>query len=76
MPFIVLDAESPRYCVRAWQPWERREGRLRIVFHAHNSDMQVHPRHMYIGSASFQEEAGGASRLVISQEFIVSVIAE
>ncbi len=53
-----------------------REGRLRIVFHAHNSATQIHPRHMYIGSASFQEEAGGAPRLVISQEFIVPVIAE
>ena len=31
-----------------------REGRLRIVFHAHNSTSAIHPRLMYLGSARFR----------------------
>ncbi len=32
-----------------------KDGLLRIVFHAHNSTAKVHPRLMYIGTMSFQD---------------------
>ena len=53
-----------------------KDGKLRIVFHAHNSTTKVHPRHMYIGTAWFKEEDGKIPELVISQEFITPVIGE
>lgn len=34
-----------------------KEGHLRIVFHAHNSQKNIHPRYMYIGSVRFTEGA-------------------
>lgn len=34
-----------------------KEGHLRIVFHAHNSQKNIHPRHMYIGSVRFTDDA-------------------
>ena len=30
-----------------------KEGKLRIVFHAHNSTTKIHPRHMYISTVRF-----------------------
>ncbi|MFT4222229.1 glycoside hydrolase family 43 protein [Dysgonomonas sp.] len=33
-----------------------KEGHLRIVFHAHNSQKNIHPRHMYIGSVRFTDD--------------------
>lgn len=34
------------------------EGQLRIVFHAHNNETSIHPRHMYIGTVNFIQENG------------------
>ncbi len=53
-----------------------RDGNLRIVFHAHNSATQVHPRLMYIGAASFKEKEGEIPELVISPDYITPVIEE
>ena len=33
-----------------------KEGQLRIVFHAHNNQEKIHPRHMYISSVRFTNE--------------------
>ena len=33
-----------------------KEGHLRIVFHAHNSQEKIHPRHMYIGNVGFTDD--------------------
>jgi beta-xylosidase len=35
-----------------------KEGKLRIVFHAHNSTARIHPRHMYIGNVRFENQDG------------------
>jgi beta-xylosidase len=35
-----------------------KEGKLRIVFHAHNSTQKIHPRHMYISTVNFVEKDG------------------
>lgn len=51
-----------------------KEGKLRIVFHAHNSKTKIHPRNMFIGTAGFKEEEGKVPELVISQEYIVPVL--
>jgi beta-xylosidase len=53
-----------------------KDGKLRIVFHAHNSVEKIHPRHMYIGTAWFKEEEGKVPELVIDKEYITPVIAE
>ena len=53
-----------------------KDGKLRIVFHAHNSTEKIHPRHMYIGTAWFKEEDGKVPELVIDKEYITPVIAE
>ena len=53
-----------------------KDGRLRIVFHAHASESSVHPRHMYIGTAWFREEEGRIPELVISKEYMTPVLAE
>ncbi len=46
-----------------------KEGRLRIVFHVHNSPKQVHPRRVLIGTASFHD-----GRLVIGGDFLQPVV--
>lgn len=43
-----------------------KEGRLRIVFHAHNSTEEVHPRLMYIGNA----EITGSSLRITDDAFL------
>lgn len=43
-----------------------KEGKLRIVFHSHNSDTQVHGRRMYIGTMKFKR-----SKLVMDREPII-----
>ena len=35
-----------------------KEGKLRIVFHAHNNATKIHPRHMYIGTVNFEKQGG------------------
>jgi len=43
-----------------------KKGRLRIVFHAHNSEDTIHPRLMYIGNLRFK-----GSRLTVSKKAII-----
>ena len=45
------------------------EGHLRIVFHAHHSNEQIHPRMMYIGSLRFSH-----SRLEVADDAIISPV--
>jgi len=46
-----------------------KEGRLRIAFHAHNTDMKIHPRHMYISTVRF-EERDGQEVMVIDEDYM------
>ncbi len=48
-------------------------GTLRIVFHAHNSKTQIHPRHMYISSVSFKTE-NGKEVMVIDKNYLTPVL--
>ncbi|MFY9152288.1 MAG: glycoside hydrolase family 43 protein [Prolixibacteraceae bacterium] len=50
-----------------------KDGKLRIVFHAHNSKTQIHPRHMYISSVSF-ENKDGKEIMVIDKNYITPVL--
>lgn len=47
-----------------------KEGKLRIVFHAHNSTANIHPRHMYISTVSFENKAG-KELMAIDKNYIV-----
>lgn len=51
-----------------------REGRLRIVFHAHRSTQQIHPRCMYIGTVTFTDD--DVPRMVISQDYLTPVLKQ
>ena len=51
-----------------------KKGKLRIVFHAHNSQTQIHPRHMYIGTASFKKQKNGPDILVIDSTYMTPVL--
>lgn len=44
-------------------------GDLRIVFHAHHDDKNIHPRKMYIAKVGFKKE-GGIDKLFIDQEYL------
>lgn len=48
-------------------------GKLRIVFHAHNSDTRIHPRNMYISTVKF-EEKNGKEIMVVDENFITPVL--
>lgn len=50
-----------------------KEGKLRIVFHAHNSKTQIHPRQMYISTVTF-ETVNGEERMVIDKNYITPVL--
>jgi beta-xylosidase len=50
-----------------------KEGRLRIVFHAHNSNSEVHPRHMYISTVSFKNK-GGQEVMVIDENYMTPLL--
>ena len=50
-----------------------KEGKLRIVFHAHNNTSQIHPRHMYISSVAF-ENIGGQEILTIDKNYLTPVL--
>lgn len=50
-----------------------KEGQLRIVFHAHNSKQNIHPRHMYISTVSF-ENSGGKEIMVIDHNFLTPLL--
>ncbi len=47
---------------------------LRIVFHAHHDDKNIHPRKMYIGKVEFKQE-GEVDKLYISQEYLIPKLA-
>lgn len=49
-----------------------KEGKLRIVFHAHKDKENVHPRAMYIGEVYF-ENVNGVDRMRISKDYMVPV---
>ena len=49
-----------------------KEGNLRIVFHAHNHDGKIHPRHMYISTVHFKQE-NGQEIMTIDKNFITPV---
>lgn len=46
-----------------------KEGRLRIVYHAHKDKNNIHPRAMYIGYVTF-EKSGGVDKMKISNDYI------
>lgn len=50
-----------------------KDGKLRIVFHAHNNNQQIHPRHMYISTVSF-ENKGGKENMVIDKNYITPTL--
>jgi beta-xylosidase len=50
-----------------------KQGKLRIVFHAHNSATQIHPRHMYISIVTF-ENKDGKEIMVIDKNYITPVM--
>lgn len=47
-----------------------KEGKLRIVFHAHNSKDKIHPRQMYIGTVHFEQKEG-KEVMVIDRNYLV-----
>jgi beta-xylosidase len=50
-----------------------KDGKLRIVFHAHNSNTEIHPRHMFISSVSF-ENKGGKEVMLIDENYITPIM--
>jgi hypothetical protein len=46
-----------------------KDGKLRVVYHAHNSTRKIHPRHMYISTVSFEEKEG-KEIMVIDKDYI------
>ncbi|WP_016778079.1 glycoside hydrolase family 43 protein [Anaerophaga thermohalophila] len=48
-----------------------KDGVLRIVFHAHNSDESIHPRHMYISTVSFKERNDDPDVMVVDENYMV-----
>lgn len=51
-----------------------KKGKLRIVFHAHNSQTSIHPRHMYISTASFKKQKNAPDVLVIDSAYMTPVL--
>jgi len=52
-----------------------KNGQLRIVFHAHNSKTQIHPRDMYIGTVRFKD-IGGKEMMLIDKEYLTPVLLD
>jgi hypothetical protein len=52
-----------------------KEGNLRIVFHAHSSKENIHPRNMYISTVTF-EEVDGEEIIKIDENFFAPVLLE
>lgn len=50
-----------------------KEGKLRIVFHAHNSEEKIHPRHMYISIVRF-EERDGQEIMMIDENYLAPTL--
>ena len=73
MTYSANSYESPFYgvgCATATDiMFTDKEGKLRIVFHAHKDKSNIHPRAMYIGTVNF-ENVNGTDRMRISKEYI------
>lgn len=52
-----------------------KEGRLRIIFHAHKDREDIHPRGMYIGRVYFENQEG-KEVMKIDPEYVTPVLAE
>jgi len=50
-----------------------KEGKLRIVFHAHNSTTKIHPRNMYISTVNFKIKAG-KEIMVIDKNYTTPIL--
>lgn len=50
-----------------------KNGEWRIVFHAHNSPTEIHPRHMYISTLSFRE-VDGVEQLHIDPDYTIPLM--
>jgi len=50
-----------------------KDGKLRIVFHAHNSATKIHPRYMYISTVSF-ENKNGKEVMVIDKNYLTPTL--
>ena len=50
-----------------------KEGDLRIVFHAHHDENNIHPRKMYIGRLGFKPD-GEVDKLYIEEEYEIPVL--
>lgn len=54
-----------------------KRGRLRIVFHAHNSKSAIHPRGMYISRVRFKyDKEAGYRVMVVDPRYMTPVLAE
>lgn len=51
-----------------------KQGRLRIVFHAHRDKTAIHPRAMYIGTVEFLKTGNGADKMYISPDYMIPVL--
>jgi len=51
-----------------------KDGVRRIVFHAHNSVTNVHPRLTHIGTYAFEKRPSGPDRLVVDKAFFTPVL--
>lgn len=52
-----------------------KDGKLRIVFHAHKDQKNIHPRAMYIGEVYF-DKVNGIDRMRISKDYLVPVVED
>lgn len=52
-----------------------KKGDLRIVFHAHHDEKNIHPRKMYIGRAGFKK-VDGVEKLYIEAQYEIPVLAK
>jgi len=50
-----------------------KDAQLRIVFHAHKSKTEIHPRHMYISKVGF-EMKDGKEIMTIDEDFLTPVL--
>ncbi|MCB5253411.1 MAG: glycoside hydrolase family 43 protein [Candidatus Cloacimonetes bacterium] len=52
-----------------------KKGNLRVVFHAHHDEKNIHPRKMYVGKAGFKE-VDGVDKLYIEEQYEIPVLAK
>jgi hypothetical protein len=51
-----------------------KNGDLRMAFHSHHDDKNIHPRKMHIGRVEFKQEEG-MDKLYIDQEYLIPKLA-